>query len=212
MGTRGALGFRYGDTDKVAYNHFDSYPSGLGIEVVKTIRKWNDEQLAGAAARIEMFDPEVPPTAAQKERYADMADLAVSNRSLDDWYCLLRHAQGDLDTYIDGTVDHMSIGGPQFLFDSLFCEWAYIINMDTRNLEIYHGFNKSPDGKGRYAATLEDPPVDYQGNVYRKSEYYGVSLITEIPLSEIRSWDEDTAYMAALEEIVYAEDELTTEA
>ena len=38
MGTRGAMGFRSNNTDKVTYNHFDSYPEGLGVQVMKFIR------------------------------------------------------------------------------------------------------------------------------------------------------------------------------
>jgi hypothetical protein len=30
MGTRGLFGVRIDDTDKLTYNHFDSYPTGLG--------------------------------------------------------------------------------------------------------------------------------------------------------------------------------------
>jgi len=33
MGTRGSFGFRIKTKDKLAYNHFDSYPDGLGASV-----------------------------------------------------------------------------------------------------------------------------------------------------------------------------------
>lgn len=31
-----------------------------------------------------------------------------------------------------------------FANDSIFCEWAWLINLDNKTLEVYEGFNKSP--------------------------------------------------------------------
>jgi hypothetical protein len=90
-----------------------------------------------------------------------------------------------------------------FLVDSLFCEWAYIINLDENVLEIYRGFNKEPSDKGRYASLKEPDRVLDNGNII-KTKHYGVELIKEIPLSEIIS---DGFDMGALEKEVYAEDE-----
>ena len=67
-----------------------------------------------------------------------------------------------------------------FLLDSLFCEWAYIVNLDTGKLELYRGFNKKPSD-GRYGNILEDKPE------WREAEYYGVALIGEIPFEAIRN-------------------------
>ena len=60
----------------------------------------------------------------------------------DDWYCLLRHAQGDLNVYKNGL--RYMIDNHDFIKDSLFCEYAYIINLDTKRLEFYVGFQKTP--------------------------------------------------------------------
>ena len=38
MGTRGAIGWSKGGVTKVTYNHFDSYPDGLGLDVVKYLK------------------------------------------------------------------------------------------------------------------------------------------------------------------------------
>lgn len=35
-----------------------------------------------------------------------------------------------------------------FADDSLFCEWAWLINLDNKTLEVYEGFNKSPLEQG----------------------------------------------------------------
>ena len=63
-----------------------------------------------------------------------------------------------------------------FLYDSLFCEYAYIINLDECVLEFYKGFNKNPKANGRYA----------NNTIYRdENSYYGVALIDTIPLKDL---------------------------
>lgn len=179
MGTRGAWGFRFKDKDKLTYNHWDSYPDGLGVDVITAIKDHNDERLAGTAMRLIVIDGETPPTEKEQHRYASVADLNVSDQSLTDWYCLLRHGQGDVDAYVNGAYNHM-YSGNDFVYDSLWCEWAYIINMDTRQLEVYKGFNTDGNAPGRYAAVLSDKPFE------RDHEYHGVALLIELPLDTIR--------------------------
>ena len=41
MSTRGAVGIRMNGIDKIGYNHFDSYPTGLGDDIL-TWLKGND--------------------------------------------------------------------------------------------------------------------------------------------------------------------------
>ena len=38
MGTRGIYGFRLNNTDKLTYNHYDSYPSSLGEDIYQFIK------------------------------------------------------------------------------------------------------------------------------------------------------------------------------
>ena len=65
----------------------------------------------------------------------------------------------------------------RFLLDSLFCEFAYIINLDTNKLEYYEGFNLDPNAPGRYA----------KYTFYKNDEnvYYGVALIKEFDLIDL---------------------------
>ena len=78
----------------------------------------------------------------------------------------------------DGKVSHM-INSFDFLKDSLFCEWAYIINLDLMQLEIYSGFNKeAQDGN---PLEIEQKP-DENG-------YYPVRFLRSYPVNKIpKNW------------------------
>lgn len=145
MSTRGYYGIKKKGELKGAYNHFDSYASGLGANLVETINKIKKEDrlrvLNETFDYIELVDGNIPPTEEQKEKCkkTNVVDLNVGNRSLDDWYCLLRKAQGDLDIYINKIIPYME-NGNDFINDTLFCEWAYIINLDTNKFEVIYGW------------------------------------------------------------------------
>ena len=179
MGTRGAYGFRLNGKDKVTYNHFDSYMDGLGRAVLNFIRGTATKELRQIAKRIKLVSKDKPATMKQVEDCIEMSDTTVNNGKLTDWYVLLRKAQGNPNVYKDG-LKYM-INGAKFLADSLFCEWAYIINLDKEVLEIYVGFNKDPSAKGRYAC------IRNKNDVY---EYHGVRLLAELKLSDIREMSE----------------------
>ena len=42
------------------------------------------------------------------------------------------------------------IDNKEFMGDSLFCEYAYILNLDNNYLEIYKGFNKDIETDNDY--------------------------------------------------------------
>lgn len=175
MGTRGAIGFRINETDKVTYNHFDSYPDGLGDDVIKFITQNSIGVMKAAAENIELVDSRSTPTDEQISQYEKYANTSVSTQDLKEWYVLLRQTQGQLQPFVED-LKYM-INSTGFLLDSLFCEYAYIINLDTNKLEFYKGFNKNKGGAGRYASlSLKDP-----------AEYYGVELIAEFELANIQA-------------------------
>lgn len=63
MGTRGFVGFVIDGQEKIGYNHFDSYPDGLGVDVLSWLR---GEVHGGTAS-----------TLAERDEYAPVA-LAAS--------------------------------------------------------------------------------------------------------------------------------------
>lgn len=182
MSTRGAIGFRVNAVDKVTYNHFDSYPGGIGIDVVNFISKTALSTLKKTALRIQLVTDEEEPTVAQISECDKFYNPNVGGQDKVTWYSLLREAQGRLDVY-KKELKYMK-DASDFLKDSLFCEYAYIINVDTGMLEFYKGFNEDLNGAGRYASLTRE----------RKSEYFGVVLVKEYPLAEIYKSTKEAQY------------------
>lgn len=142
MSTRGYLGLKKNGELKGMYNHFDSYPSGLGVYIIDTLNEIDSKDrvkiLNETYDFIQLVDEDSKPTKKQIELCKDsgVANFIVSSKSEDDWYCLLRETQGNLKLYIDKVIPYM-LNGNEFINDTLFCEWYYIINLDTKKFECY---------------------------------------------------------------------------
>ena len=148
MGTRGLLGFVIDDIVKASYSQFDSYPSGLGVDVAnwaKGVIDWGE--VADQVRNLTVVDEGESPAAEQANRLAKFTDSHVSTG--DDWYSTLRNCQGDPAAILESGFILDSVA---FAKDSLFCEWAYIVNLDTQVIEIYQGFQKEVHSDGRFAS------------------------------------------------------------
>ena len=53
MGTRGFIVFRVKGKDVAFYNHYDSYPTGLGNEIINFIQSLDEGRLERMANNIE---------------------------------------------------------------------------------------------------------------------------------------------------------------
>lgn len=171
MSTRGLVGFRLDEMDYLTYNHSDSYPSWLGIQVAEALR----ELLGDADLTIDriravtlVVEDDPPPSVGEQERLKKYTNMSVASPA-EYWYQTLRKTQGDLEAILDAGY---MIDSSEFIKDSLYCEWAYIANFDSEMLEVYRGFQKERHSKGRYASTSPD------------NGYYPCALIDEIPFDD----------------------------
>lgn len=143
MSTRGAVGFHFGGVDKIAYNHWDSYPSGLGHSVLDYLKDKTLNEL--------------------KDEFEDINLISEHNEY--GWNGI--------------GFNHEFQDASDFLRDSLFCEYAYIINLDDKALEFYTGFNRDKEANGRYVF-CDNPTKLSDGSLL-----YGVAIKQEIPLNEV---------------------------
>ena len=118
MGTRGLIGLRYKNKDKLTYNHFDSYPSELGVNILKELKAF-DGDLKKVFKNIKLVEEGKKPTAQEIKDYSEYSNTGVGEQTKKDWYCLLRDAQGTLKPYFSGKLKAM-IDGKEFIKDSLF--------------------------------------------------------------------------------------------
>ena len=183
MSTRGAYGFHKDGVDKITYNHYDSYPEGLGAEIVKFCRTTSKEEMNEVFDHIILVDRSSTPSKEQIRACVDYYDDTVSTGKIREWYALLRQAQGGLDAYKDGL--RYMIDSKAFMQDSLFCEWAYVINLTSGKLEVYRGFCTTPQDNRYFLPYSED------------EDYYNVRLLMEFPLDKIpENWQEHIEALA----------------
>jgi hypothetical protein len=94
--------------------------------------------------------------------------------------------------------------GAYFPLDSLFCEWAYIVDFDQEHFEVYRGFQKELPKLGRWAGrpTAEEDARAHEDHLkwcaendrepWRplESEYKAVELVAEWPFDHLPSAEE----------------------
>ena len=182
MGTRGIFGFIKNGEDKLTYNHWDSYPDGLGRNIIEFINRHSVEKLNDTFNKIVLVHENNPPTEQQIQICIKngLADFSVSTREKADWYCLLRNCQGNLDLLVSMEDEAYMLDNHNFIKDSAFCEYGYIINLDDNVLEYWEGFQHDPDPSNRYGT---EP---YEGY---KNTYYPCKLINTFSFEQLNDVD-----------------------
>lgn len=198
MSTRAAYGFRHKNQDYISYNHSDGYPNGLGYDVLEALTSFtltkDIEYLRSCIDKVHLIYRD-ENHAFSREEFLSIVErldnLGIYNNLKSKCSAIteissisvFNHIMGKIDTLIDreNAIPYMLDSG-NFMNDSLFCEWAYVINLDEQVIEFYRGFNQNPEAKGRYAANTND---------YGSKEYNGVALIGTVPFAVIDSWTKD---------------------
>lgn len=187
MGTRGIYGFRKNKKDKLIYNHWDSYPEGLGADILDYIRKHTIKSMNEVFNRINIADDKKPISEYSEEKlkeYQWLLDKMIRNKKnkqnisiynvVDEYICnnglLNAFDEKRLNLYNDDS---------KFILDSLSCEWGYILNLDNNTLEVWKGYQTTPNKNNRYGTEVTHSSF---GGV----NYYPCLMIYSIKFSEIK--------------------------
>ena len=186
MSTRGLTGFIADGQWFATYNHFDSYPEYLGMQVLefcKQVKNWDvlKENVLNLTLINENKDK---PTQEQAQEYMAYYDNPNTEKIVLDWYWVLRNLQGSAILYAieNGNAKHM-IDSHAFIEDSLFCEWAYIIDLDEMKLRVYKGWQKRPPHEGTILP--QDVDRNEAGSVFDDYSYYPCRMLYAYSLYEL---------------------------
>lgn len=194
MGTRSLICVVQNGEYKVAqYAQWDGNPSGQGHEAVEFIlSSTNMDRLRNALSKVRFLEPE-----GRDKEFLEQYNNNLKEPSNYSWFMnFITRDLGSkvLTSIINSTDEEILLKNTiDFAKDSLFCEWAYVVNLDNDTLEIYQGFNEQPvDPSERF----------YEENFVPDDGYYQVKLVKIYKFSEL-----DLNSMSRLEDALSFEEE-----
>lgn len=104
MGTNASYGIKKDGKLKSMYCHYDGYISGLGRDLIDTIKFYGVDKISNAFDKIKLVSANGKPPTDKEITICEengWCDFTVSTGKRDDWYCLLRLTQGDLGKLLD---------------------------------------------------------------------------------------------------------------
>lgn len=181
MGTRNLTMVILGGETKVAqYGQFDGYIEGAGVTALKFLQEVIHERFKERLSHCRFMND---------DDKKELDDWLVSIGSVNGWLNM-EQAQQYKEKYPYLTRDNgihilemiyhsndsviLLSNSTDFSKDSLFCEYAYVIDYDKNTFEIYEGFNKKP---------LLETERFY--NAECKGEYYPVRLLKSYALDNL---------------------------
>lgn len=168
MGTRNLTMVQKDGEYKIAqYGQWDGYPSGNGIDILNFMDGGHElDRLEGSLANVDWIADEENQKqwalagAGETDRWVSM-DVAYKHRNMfpensrDTGAGILRIVSNFVPS-----ADRQKLllqDTRDFAGDSLFCEWAYVIDFDKRTFEVYEGFNTEPlNPEERFYNTARD--------------------------------------------------------
>lgn len=180
MGTRHLIAVMHDGKYKVAqYGQWDGYPSGQGTTVL---------------AFLHQMDKHVFITKLMDARFVTDEDVERINAELKVDNSLMNegkkygHFSRDrgaeiLDIVYKAVPGILLQNSINFAADSLFCEYAYVIDLDKGTFEVFKGFNKTPLVEGDRFFGIKSDDASSQG-------YHPVKLVHTFQLDALP--DEDT--------------------
>jgi len=164
------------------YGQWDGYPEGNGVKILTFLRK----------AKMDKFKEKLKAVRFSTKEDENKVDEFLKSIGCKDGWMNMNQAEkyhkafpylsrnigaSILDlVYNSNDKEIVLQDSSDFAGDSLFCEWAYVIDLDKKVLEVYEGFNQRPLGKTQ---RFKDAAVE------KDSQYTPVRCVKKYKLSEL---------------------------
>lgn len=139
MGTRHLIAVMKDNEYKVAqYGQWDGYLEGQGIDILNFLTKnGNIELLRTAMSKVRYITTE------EAKAYNKGDRSLVSDEYFKNFFSRELGAK-ILENIINSQDEEIILGEDLgFAKKSLFCEWAYVIDLDDNTFEVFKGFNET---------------------------------------------------------------------
>lgn len=194
MGTRGLTVVIQDGTHKVAqYGQWDHNPSGQGADALKFLSgEGNIDKLIAALPRVKFGTDEdfevVTKGLGIEGGWMTSEQAKMYNAVLP--FVSRDHGAGILALIAESEGDVLIYDQIDFARDSLFCENAYVVDLDARVFEVYAGFQTEPHTEGRFHD-------QFRAEDHREGEtqYQPVKLVASFPLDELPSVEDFVAQL-----------------
>lgn len=171
--------FDAGDYRVAQYGHWDGYPEGAGITILRFLRDEMDEFLF--RIRLSRFNF-IDENDAIKRRIDKAFGNGIGSYcfpefSRDTGCDILPMIQNNMATtrYLGNSLD--------FAAESVFCEWAYVVDFEHRTFEVYQGFNETPLEENERFYFLND--IANPDPAFSGVRYYPVRLAATFDLDNL---------------------------
>ncbi len=178
MGTRHLICVVKNGEYKVAqYGQWDGYPSGQGISVLNFLKTWNREQFEANLEKVSWLSEEESRqrwTECGADPDKEMVSLDIAGVHSEKYPENSRDTGAEILSIIQ---DHpvKVVNSIDFANDSLWCEWAYVIDLDQNTFEVYTGFNHTPHEGERFS----------NFNKSNSEEYHPIKLVKTYSLCNL---------------------------
>ena len=211
MGTRNlTMVIANGETKVAQYGQWDGYPEGQGAvalnflinnDLVEFKHKLNSVKFVNGAKEKEIQNWLNSMGCENGWMNGEQADEYKKR------YPLLSRDNGAdiLQMIMDSTEEINWVNdSSEFAGDSLFCEWAYVIDLDKNTFEVYEGFNNKPltiEDRFYYLTAEADKENQRRKDYGSDSMYYPVKMIKSYNLNDLPLEAEFINHFKNLQEI-----------
>jgi len=194
------------------YGQWDGYPAGQGLTILNTLKSpYFDVYTLKEKLKLCRFINESVLYQKAHDKFlksigaiGDYFNGEQAKKYFEKYPFLSRDHGGDIigmvhdydtDRYYHELI--MLKNSYEFAADSLFCEWAYVVDLDLMTFEVYHGFIKKP-------LTPNERFYPLQKNLGDNPEYYPIKHLITYKLSDIKNLDKET--FLECEKLAYPDD------
>jgi len=162
MGTRGIIAVvRHEKTIIAKYCQWDMYPESVGADICEWITdEYDPERFKAGLENCYNINEDALKqlwidAGADLDNIGNFVSMTVADKFAETNPQIGRDmSAGVLDLIMHSTGPVPFQNDIEFANESLFCEWVYVLNIDTETLEVYTGFNKEPVTEGRFAGPV----------------------------------------------------------